>query len=122
MYDPTAMQPTIEFTSVPALGSYRNLNGIARNVDAANVRVAVYIRVDGGWWNKPYWESPATELAPEGSFSVCIATGGRDEHATEIAAFLIPAELYPPAMRGQPELPPDLFEKALAHASVTRAS
>jgi hypothetical protein len=116
------MQPTIEFTSVPALGSYLNLNGIARNVDPANVRVAVYIRVDDGWWNKPYWDSPATELASEGSFSVCIATGGHDEQATEIAAFLIPAELYPPAMRGQAELPPDLFEKALAHASVTRAS
>ena len=122
MYDPTGMQPTIEFTSVPALGSYLNLNGIARNVDPAKVRVAVYIRVDGGWWNKPYWDSPATELASEGSFSVSIATGGHDEQATEIAAFLIPAELPPPPMRGQPELPPQLFETALAHASVTRDS
>src|SRR5262245_21299847 len=78
VYDPTAMEPTIEFTSVPPLGSYFNLKGIARHVDPATARVAVYIRVDSGWWSKPYWSSPATELEAEGSFSVAIATGGRD--------------------------------------------
>jgi hypothetical protein len=121
VYDATAMEPTIEFTSVPAFGSYVNLKGIARHVDPESVRVAVYIRVHGGWWNKPYWDAPATELAAEGTFSVNIATGGNDEQATEIAAFLVPAELYPPAMRGEPELAPELFQKALAHASVTRS-
>ena len=122
MYDPTAMEPTIEFTSVPAFGSSLNLEGIARHVDPERVRVAVYIRVHGGWWNKPYWDAPATELGSDGSFSLSIATGGQDEQATEIAAFLIAAELDPPAMRGQPELPPELFENALAHASVTRSA
>ena len=121
MYDPTAMEPTIEFTSVPAFGSYLNLKGVAQNVDPESVRVAAYIRVHGGWWNKPYWDAPATELGTDGTFSVNIATGGKDVEATEIAAFLVPAELYPPALRGEPELPAELFEKALAHASVTRS-
>jgi len=115
------MEPTIEFTSVPALGSSLDLKGIARHVDPEHVRVAVYIRVHGGWWNKPYWDAPATKLGSDGSFSLRIATGGQDEQATEIAAFLIAAELQPPAMRGQPELPPELFENALAQVSVTRS-
>jgi hypothetical protein len=115
------MQPTIEFTSVPPYGSFVNLKGVVHHADPASVRVAVYIRVHGGWWNKPYWDAPATELASDGAFSVNIATGGNDEEATEIAAFLLPAELYPPGMRGDIELPEELSQKALAHASVTRS-
>lgn len=115
------MQPTIELTKIPPFGSYLNLKGIARDVAPESVRIAVYIRVHGGWWNKPYWDQPATEVGADGTFSVSIATGGKDHEATEIAAFLIDAEIYPPAMRGEPELPAELFEKALAHVSVTRS-
>lgn len=114
------MEPTIEFTSVPPFGSYLNLKGVARDADPASTRVAVYIRVHGGWWNKPYWDAPTTEVGADGAFSVAIATGGNDHQATEIAAFLVPAETYPPAMRGESELPQELFEKALAHVAVTR--
>lgn len=112
---------TLEFTNVPAYGSYVNLKGIVRNADAEKVRIAVYIRVDGGWWTKPYWDSPATAIAPDGSFSVNITTGGHDEQANEIAAFVIPGEYYPPGLRGEPELPAELVQKAVARASVTRA-
>jgi hypothetical protein len=52
---------------------------------------------------------------------VDITTGGHDEQASEIAAFLIPAEYYPPGVRGESELPPELLQKALAHANVTRS-
>ena len=55
----------IEFTSVPAYGSFHNLRGMVRNVDAARMRVAVYIRVHGSWWTKPYWDSPATSIATD---------------------------------------------------------
>ena len=96
---------TIEFTSVPAYGSFLSLKGIVRHVDTEKLRVAVYIRVNGGWWTKPYWDSPATPISPDGSFSVDVTTGGRDEQATDIAAFLIPAEYYPPGLRGDTELP-----------------
>ncbi len=86
-----------------------------------NLRVAVYIQVDGGWWTKPSWDSPCTPISADGSFSVNITTGGNDEEANEIAAFLIPVEYYPPSLRGEPELPAELYEKSLAHVNVTRA-
>ena len=113
--------PMMEFTSVPAYGSYLNLKGIVRNVDTKNLRIAVYIRVHGGWWNKPYWDAPATPISPDGSFSVDITTGGQDEQASQIAAFLIPADYYPPGLRGDPEFPAELLQKALADANVTRS-
>jgi hypothetical protein len=119
---PGSTDQTIEFTSVPAYGSFLNLKGIVRHVDADKVRVAVYIRVNGGWWTKPYWDSPATSITPDGSFSVDITTGGHDEQASEIAAFLIPSEYYPPGLRGDTELPAELLQKALAQASVARST
>ena len=112
---------TLEFTNVPAYGSYVNLKGIVHNVDTENLRISVYIRVDGGWWTKPYWDSPATPISSDGTFSVNITTGGHDERANEIAAFVIPGEYYPPGLRGEPELPAELVQKALAHANVTRS-
>ena len=115
------MEPLIEFTSVPPLGSFLNLKGAVRNAEPKATRLAVYIRVHGGWWNKPYWDAPTTELYADGTFSVNIATGGSDEQATDIAVFLVPAEFYPPGMRGDAELPRELYEKALAHLSVTRS-
>ena len=111
---------TIEFTSVPAFGSYLNLKGVVHHVEPERVRLAVYIRVDGGWWNKPTWEAPASPLAADGSFSVDITTGGSDERATEIAAFLIPSDYYPPGMRGEPTFPEELGDKALASITVLR--
>lgn len=119
---PGSTDQTIEFTSVPAYGSFLNLKGIVQHVDPEKVRIAVYIRVHGGWWTKPYWDAPATLVAPDGSFSVDITTGGHDEQATEIAVFLIPSEYYPPGLRGDPELPAELLEKALARADVARST
>lgn len=114
--------PTIEFTTVPPYGSYVNLRGVARHVDTAKFRIAVYIRVGGGWWTKPYWDSPSTAIEPDGSFKVDITTGGHDEQATEIAAFLIPAEYYPPGLRGESDLSAELLQKAVARADVTRST
>ncbi len=119
---PDATDQTIEFTSVPAYGSFLNLKGIVRHVDAEQVRIAVYIRVNGGWWTKPYWDSPATPMGPDGSFSVDITTGGQDDQATEIAAFLLPREYYPPGLRGEPELPAELLQRALTRADVARST
>ena len=113
------MKP-LEFTSVPAYGSSLDLKGIVHHDDTEQVRIAVYIRVHGGWWTKPYWDSPATPISSDGSFTVKITTGGHDERATEIAAFVIPAEYYPPGLRGEPELPAELLHKALARAQVSR--
>jgi hypothetical protein len=119
---PSSDDLTIEFTSVPPYGSYVNLKGIVRHVDPEKVRIAMYIRVFGGWWTKPYWDAPATQIEPDGSFSVNITTGGQDDQASEIAAFLVPAEYYPPGLRGEPELPAELLQKALARSDVTRTT
>jgi len=110
----------IEFTSVPALGSYLHLKGKVQHRDVEHARIAVYIRVHGGWWTKPYWDSPTISLAADGSFSVDITTGGRDEEATDIAVFLIAEDYHPPALRGEVELPAELISTALARADVTR--
>jgi hypothetical protein len=114
--------PTLEFTSVPAYGSYLNLKGVARGCAPEHARIAVYIRVHGGWWTKPYWDSPATPISADGSFSVDVTTGGHDEEATEIAAFLISEDYQPPGLRGESELPEELKTRALAHAEVTRTT
>src|SRR5260221_10217777 len=63
---------------------------------------------------------PATPIAPDGSFSVDITTGGHDERASEIVAFLIRSEYYPPSLRGDPDLPEELLESALSRVAVTR--
>jgi hypothetical protein len=112
----------IEFTSVPALGSYRQLKGTVRHPDAGQLRIAVYIRVHGGWWTKPYWDSRATAIEEDGSFSVDITTGGRDEEASDIAVFLIDGDYHPPGLRGETELPAELASKALARADVNRTT
>ncbi len=111
----------VEFTSVPAFASKFNLEGIVRHADTERLRIAVCIRVHGGWWTKPSWDSPATPISPDGSFSVNITTGGKDEQATEIAAFLIPAEYEPPGLRGDAELPGELIQRALARAHAIRS-
>lgn len=111
---------TIELTSVPAFGSFLNLKGIASQADPESMGVAAYIRVHGGWWNKPSWDAPVTPIAADGSFTVDIVTGGQDELATEISVFLIPADYYPPGLRGEADLPAELSERALAQAQVTR--
>ena len=111
----------LEFTNVPAYGTTSHLKGIVRHEDVANLKVAVYIRVYGGWWTKPYWDAPATPLSEDGTFSVNITTGGHDEHATEIVAFVIPAQYYPPGLRGEAELPAELIQKSIARAQVARA-
>lgn len=76
--------------------------------------------VGSGWWTKPYWAWPLTIIEPDGSWVCDIVTGGIDEQATEIAAFLLPRGYDPPLMSGQSVLPPELNGNALAWVNVTR--
>jgi len=114
-------EPKIDLTSVPAYGSFLNLKGVVRHADSNSVRLAVFIRVHGGWWTKPYWDAPATSIAADGSFSLDITTGGSDEQASDIAVFLVPADYQPPALRGETEIPSELRERAVTKVEVTRA-
>ena len=82
----------INFTSVPAWSSFDDLYGQVSNADSSFYKVAVYIFVEpaGGWWTKPYAADPLTTIMGDGSWITDITTGGIDEYATSIIAFLLP--------------------------------
>lgn len=112
--------PAIEFTSVPSRGSFGNLFGRVLNVSPAEYNVAVFIYVGSGWWTKPYWEEPLTAIGSDGTWATDITTGGNDEQATRIAAFLVPAGYNPPLASGDSTLPAELEQWAVAKIEVTR--
>lgn len=112
--------PIIEFTFVPPYGSSLDLKGKVSHVVPAAYHVAVYIRVGAGWWTKPYWSRPATPISADGTWSCDITTGGFDQRATEIVAFLIPATYSPPLASGQATLPAGIEAAAVARIAVTR--
>jgi exo-beta-1,3-glucanase (GH17 family) len=111
--------PAIEFTAVPDYGSFDNLEGRVVHVQPEDYRVAVYIQA-GGWWIKPYWNDPLTRIAPDGSWSCDITTGGMDHKATAIAAYLVRSGYDPPIASGG-SLPPSIQTDAVARQTVTRS-
>jgi hypothetical protein len=99
---------------VPPYGSFDNLQGQVLHVNPADYKVVVYIYVpacgNNGWWGpKPYWEFPLTNINNDGSWTTDITTGGCDEDATQIAAFLVPNGYTPPNVGNAPTLPAELF-------------
>lgn len=112
----------IEFTYVPPYGSFDNLTGQVWHVKPADYKVAVYIYVPsgGGWWTKPYFNNPLTSIEVDGTWTCDITTGGRDETATRIAAFLVPNGFDPPLVGASATLPAILEEKAVAKIEITR--
>jgi YVTN family beta-propeller protein len=111
--------PALELVYVPAYGSFEDLHGRVRGVDPGDHKVAVYIYVSG-WWTKPYWDAPLTAIQSDGSWSCDITTGGMDQFATQIAAFLVPNGFSPPLMAGESVLPAELFEHSVANVLVER--
>ena len=112
--------PTIEFTHVPKIGSAEDLEGQVWHVTAADHGVAVYIKVGVGWWTKPYWDQPVSLIYPDGSWRCDITTGGYDQQATEIIAFLIESDYDPPLANGDQNLPAELEQNALVWVEVKR--
>lgn len=112
---------SIEFTFVPSYGSSDDLKGQVWHVRPADYKVAVYIKVGGGWWTKPMWNSPLTTIWPEGSWICDITTGGNDVYATAIAAYLVPNGYSPPSMSGGLTLPAELEENSVARIEIMRA-
>jgi hypothetical protein len=111
--------PTIAFDYVPPYGSDDNLRGHVTCVIPTDYKVAVYINVSG-WWTKPYYASPLTPIQSDGTWITDINTGGSDNLATEIAAFLVPNGYTPPQMSGGATLPEELYSQSVAFTSVTR--
>jgi exo-beta-1,3-glucanase (GH17 family) len=112
--------PAIEFTSVPPYGSFENLKGQVWHVKSEDYRVAVYIYVFG-WWTKPYWNNPLISINCDGTWTCDITTGGSDQNATKIAAYLVPATYSPPLGNGQSTLPEELKQNAVAWTEITRS-
>ena len=104
--------PGIEFTSVPPFGSSLDLSGRVSNVTYSNYAVAVYIKVADHWWTKPGFLNPLSSIRTNGEWSCDITTGGCDDHATEIAAYLWPASSNPPQADWASVLPPELSNAA----------
>ncbi len=83
-------QFSFEFTYVPPYGSYNNVQGQTCGIFHKDYQVMLYIKVNGGWWVKPYAGQPTTSINSHGTWSVDYTTGGVDKSATEIRAYLIP--------------------------------
>jgi hypothetical protein len=93
--------PRIEFTFVPRKGSTDNLTGRVLRVDPALHKVIVYIKVQGRWWSKPVFGGETTTIRSDGTWVTDITTGGVDETADEIAAFLVTSGHQPRQMGGE---------------------
>ncbi len=118
-YDLLCPSPGIFFDYVPPLGSYENLRGHVACANPVEYEVAVYINTSG-WWTKPYFASPLTSIQDDGAWVADITTGGSDEQATDIAAFLVPLGYTPPQMSGGAVLPDELFSSSAAYTFATR--
>jgi exo-beta-1,3-glucanase (GH17 family) len=113
--------PSIELTYVPPLGSFENLRGRVNHVLPAAYYVAVYIYVSG-WWTKPYFDRPKTMIQADGSWMADITTGGVDQRATRVAAFLLPVGYDEPALaRNSATLPAELYNVSIASMEVMRS-
>lgn len=116
----TDIKPAIEFTYVPPIGSGDYLRGIVQGVNPDGYSIAVYIKVFGGWWTKPYFAWPLTSIKSDLTWECDIVTGGSDSQASYIAAFLIPNTFNPPALGGSSSLPQILYDNSAAYVSVAR--
>src|SRR5215216_6480556 len=113
--------PTITFTSVPPFGSLTNttLSGKVECVPPASFKVAVYIYASG-WWTKPTFANPLTNIKSDGTWSTTIVTGGFDQLATKIAAFVLPIGINPLPMSGGQPLPQELSNSSVAFSIIDR--
>jgi hypothetical protein len=112
---------SIEFTSVPSYGSFNNLQGKVYGVNPASNRVAVFIYVTGaGWFTKPSCGSPLTTIQPDGTWTADITTGGSDQNATRIAAYVVPASFSQPCVTNVFCIPAVVEGQAIASAMTTR--
>ncbi|MEA1865919.1 MAG: dockerin type I domain-containing protein [Euryarchaeota archaeon] len=114
-----ASTPAIKFTYVPAYGSFDDLKGQVWNVTPADYKVAVYIYVSG-WWTKPTFAEPLTSVQGDGNWRCDITTGGVDQYATRIKAYLVPDGYTPPKMDGTQTLPEELDQNSVASVEVIR--
>jgi exo-beta-1,3-glucanase (GH17 family) len=118
----SAGDPSLELTYIPLMGDTDDLEGMVHFVNPDEYQVAVYIYVPdaGGWWTKPFYDYPLTEIDEGGYWACPIITGGIDEQATRIAVFLIPEGYTPPLANGMSSLPQSLYNASVSEVEVSR--
>jgi hypothetical protein len=97
--------PSISITSVPILGQAGYARGSVNGVVPSEQAVVIYILVGSGWWIKPYSWMPLTPITADGTWSANIVTGGTDQSATKIVAYLVPVGYGVPILYGDSALP-----------------
>jgi hypothetical protein len=114
---PTTTTPTtttvvpvgVQFTHVSPCHDFGGVEGRVTGVDPAKYKIVVYINVAGLWWGpKPYWDNPLTDIQRDGTWSTEIVTGGNDQDAAKVSAFLVPSGFSPPRAEGSRSLPAGL--------------
>ena len=106
---------SITITNVAPLGEMGKVSGVV-GAGIKNYKVAVLISVYGSWWTKPYFSKPLTSIG-SGKWSTIFTTGGIDEDAEEVRAYLIPKGVTPPIVDGS-DIPS--FYNSYDYASVVR--
>ena len=117
----TAVNPSISITSVPKMAKNGNATGSITGILAANYSkyaVAVFIKVAGGWWNKPTFAAPLTTIKSNGTWTADVTTGGNDTSATEFRAYLVPSSFSVPLLSGTTIFPTTL--SSYTYSDVTR--
>jgi exo-beta-1,3-glucanase (GH17 family) len=87
--------------SCPAINTGTNIKGHCYGVDPSSFRIVVYIKVNGGWWIKPYFDSPLTPIKTDSSWECDITTGGVDQTATDVVVYQIVSGYTPPTNLAQ---------------------
>lgn len=113
--------PTVAFTSVPPIGGSGDLKGRVRHVHPFHYKIAVYVYVSG-WWTKPGRNKPLTTVFMDGTWTCDITTGGMDETATKIVAYLLPNGVDPPVVEGDAALPIEIEHCSIAKVETIRGS
>jgi hypothetical protein len=91
-----SLSPKISFTYVPPIDNYSYVKGKVIRANPNEVSVVLYDLVRGTWWVKPYYSTPKSPVASDGTFSIDYVTGGVDEEATRINAYLVKNKYVPP--------------------------
>jgi hypothetical protein len=106
----SASSPRIAIVSVPNVGQGGSAIGEIAGVRPSKLdeyQIALYIKVRGGWWVKPYFGS-TVEIHSNGVWHASVTTGGDDVFATQIRAYLVPASFGVPQLAGSGSLPDSL--------------
>jgi hypothetical protein len=124
---PSQPGPGLVLTHIPAWGSWGDpLQGQALNVNPANYQVTLVILIEGlGWYSKSYCDPSLTVAYPvpldaNGRWSASITTGGVDQTAIRIAAYLIPKTYTPPCTISGGGLPATVAANAVASSIADR--